>query len=407
MNKQKNSSNPLIYDFFFILGGLALGVITLGPAGSIFGGILGYIVASIVSLRGRLGYIEEALSSSSIKSQEEPSDGPGTEEMDNEVEEELILEPESSIESGPPPFSGISYDDDEEGGESSIYINENGILTESLIKPEKTFQKETSINKANHLLKIIWYFFTSGNVILKIGMIILFFGVSFLLKYAAQRNLFPIEFRLIAVTLGGLALLIIGWKLRHRQMVYGLLLQGGGVGILYLTVFAAARLYQLLPFVLAFSVMVCIVALTGFLAVLQNEKWMAVFGSAGGFLAPVLLSTGGGSHIALFTYYLILNLGIFGISWFKAWRELNLLGFVFTYAIGALWGSSYYRTVYFASIEPFLLTTFILYVAVSILFSLKQPVALYRCISISSICGMGIALLGYSIRHSIPTALQI
>ena len=44
-------------------------------------------------------------------------------------------------------------------------------------------------------------------MVTKIGVIVLFFGFAFLLKYAAQRNLFPIEFRLIGVFLGGLILL--------------------------------------------------------------------------------------------------------------------------------------------------------------------------------------------------------
>lgn len=54
-------------------------------------------------------------------------------------------------------------------------------------------------------LRLVKEFFTTGNIIFKIGLIVLFFGVSFLLKYAAQRNLVPIELRLTAVALGGLA----------------------------------------------------------------------------------------------------------------------------------------------------------------------------------------------------------
>ena len=40
----------------------------------------------------------------------------------------------------------------------------------------------------------------------------------------------------------------------------------------------------------------------------------------------------------LFSYYAVLNAGILGIAWFKAWRILNLVGFAFTFVIGALWG---------------------------------------------------------------------
>ena len=92
---------------------------------------------------------------------------------------------------------------------------------------------------------------TRGNPVLKVGLVVLFFGVAFLLKYAAQRELIPLELRLAAVAAGGLALLTTGWLLRRRHTLYGLGLQGGGIGILYLVVFAAARLYGLVPPTLA------------------------------------------------------------------------------------------------------------------------------------------------------------
>jgi uncharacterized membrane protein len=90
-------------------------------------------------------------------------------------------------------------------------------------------------------------------------------------------------------------------------------------------------------------------------------------------MAPVLLSTGSGSHMTLFSYYALLNAGIFGIAWFKAWRWLNLLGFVFTFGIGSAWGLQYYRPHHFATTEPFLILFFIFYLAISVLFALRQP----------------------------------
>jgi len=101
-------------------------------------------------------------------------------------------------------------------------------------------------------------FFTTGNVVVKVGVIILFFGVAFLLKYAAQRNAFPIELRLISVAAGAIGMLIFGWRLRHTKAPYALVLQGGAVGILYLTVFSAAKLYTVLPLGFTFFVMIAL-----------------------------------------------------------------------------------------------------------------------------------------------------
>lgn len=215
---------------------------------------------------------------------------------------------------------------------------------------------------------------TTGNVPVKIGVIISFFGVAFLLKYAVDNRLvvFPIEWRLLTVAAAASGVLAVGWRLRESKPVYALSLQGGGIGVLYLTIFAALRLYELLPATLAFLLLVALTVAVGVLAVVQNARSLAVFAVVGGFLAPVLTSTGQGSHVALFSYYLLLNLAILGISWHRAWRSLNLIGFAFTFGIGTAWGFRYYRPEYFASTEPFLVLHFLLYQAIAVLFAFRQ-----------------------------------
>ena len=216
-------------------------------------------------------------------------------------------------------------------------------------------------------------FFTGGNLLVKVGVVVLFFGVAFLLKYAAEHTQIPIELRLVAVVLGGCALIALGWRLRTNRSSYAQVLQGGGVGILYLTVFAALRLYQLLPPTLALLVLAAMAALAAALAVLQNAPALALLGATGGFLAPILTSTGSGSHVQLFFYYALLNLGILGVAWFKAWRPLNLIGFAFTFVISGFWGYRYYQPAFFSSVEPFLILFFLFYVAAAVLYALRQP----------------------------------
>lgn len=211
-----------------------------------------------------------------------------------------------------------------------------------------------------------------GNTLVRVGVVVLFFGVAFLLKYAAERDLVPIELRLAAVALGGIAMLIVGWRLRGNRPGYALMLQGGGVGVMYLTVFAALRLYKMLPPELAFGLLAAIAVFSAVLAVLQDSRSLAITGAAGGFLAPILASTGGGSHVALFSFYAVLNAGILGIAYYKAWRELNLVGFAFTFIIGLLWGSQFYRPELFSSTEPFLVLFFLFYVAIAVLFAARE-----------------------------------
>ncbi len=210
---------------------------------------------------------------------------------------------------------------------------------------------------------------TGGNPVVKVGLVVLFFGVSFLLKYASDHSLLPVELRMAGAGMLGVALLAVGWRLRHGNPVYALLVQGGGVGVLYLTIFAAARFLDMIPPLWALILMCAVVVFSGILAVVQNASALAVFGAAGGFLAPILLSTGQGSHVQLFGYYALLNLGVLGIAWYRTWRVLNLLGFACTFGIGALWGARFYSPEYFATTEPFLILFFLMYGIVSILFA--------------------------------------
>ncbi|MGH8034848.1 MAG: DUF2339 domain-containing protein, partial [Lysobacterales bacterium] len=182
----------------------------------------------------------------------------------------------------------------------------------------------------------------------------------------------PIEFRLLAVAVAGSALLVLGWRLRARARVYALSLQGGGAGVLFLTIFAAFRIWQLIPASLAFGLLVVLAAATAALAVLQSALSLIVLGVSGGFLAPLLTSTGQGSHVALFSYYLVLNAAILGVAWFRSWRALNLVGFAFTFVIGSLWGYSYYRPELLFSTEPFLVLHILFYNAIDMLFALRQ-----------------------------------
>jgi uncharacterized membrane protein len=250
----------------------------------------------------------------------------------------------------------------------------------SEVSAEQTAEEATAsaAQPAPHLPRaprepsFIWRWFTGGNTLVRVGVVVLFFGIAFLLKYAYEHTRVPIELRLTGVAIAAVVLLVIGWRLRLKRPDYALALQGAGVGVLYLTVFAAFRLYQLLPPEAALVLLFLIASLSAALAVMQDAQTLAVLGASGGFLAPILASTGGGSHVMLFSYYVMLNVGIVGIAWYRAWRPLNLLGFLFTFAIGTLWGTRFYRPELFASTEPFLVIFFLMYLAIPVLFARQR-----------------------------------
>lgn len=249
------------------------------------------------------------------------------------------------------------------------------------------------------VLKQLKQWFTSGNVPVKVGVVLSVFGVGFLVKEAFDRDwlVIPLELRLICVALFGFALLGLGWRLRQRRPNYAVSVQGGGIAVLYLTIYASYALYGLLGGPLAFGLLFAVTLACGGLSVAQDARVLAVLGIVGGFLAPVLTSSGAGNHVLLFSYYALLNSAIVGIAWFKSWRELNLLGFAFTFLIGSVWGYLAYRPEEFASTEPFLIVFVLMYTLIPVLFAHRQPPELKGFVDGTLV--FGTPLIGFGLQQ--------
>jgi uncharacterized membrane protein len=230
-------------------------------------------------------------------------------------------------------------------------------------------------NAIERAIAAVKRWFTHGNVPVKIGVLVLLAGVASLLKYASDQGWLrmPIELRLAGIAAGALVALVFAWHKRARNRSFALAVQGGAIGVLLLTVFAAFKLYALLPATAAFGLSVALIAGLGVLAVLQDSRTLAVLGVLAGFLAPIWLSDGSGNHVALFSYYALLNAAIFAIAWLRSWRVLNLLGFVFTWGIGTAWGVLRYAPENYATTQPFLLLFFAFYLALPILYARRRP----------------------------------
>jgi uncharacterized membrane protein len=346
---------------FALLGGIVGGALLGELGGFVFGAIVGALMGSVADLAGRVRQLERRLDAPrtadarSVPAEPPrqpaappPSTAPASESRPPPVEEHHPLPPRSAVPAGRAQAS------------DSAARRE---LEPSLLK--------TLFDKA-----VGW--FTTGNVPVKVGVVLSLFGVGFLVKEGIDRQwlVLPLELKLMLVALFGIGLLALGWRLRARQRTYALSVQGGGIGVLYLTTFASYSIYGLMPAALAFGLLVAVTAGAGVLAVAQDARALAVLGTLGGFLAPVLTSSDSGNHVALFSYYAVLDLAILGVAWFKAWRVLNVLGFVFTFGIGTLWGIDAYEPELFATTEPFLVLFTLLYLVIPVLFALRSEAKL-------------------------------
>ncbi len=374
------------------LVGLILGMAVAGIWGAAFGALTGFLVAQVsrlnrqvqaliadqILLRDELRHLSHRAPSSEVTNQpvapetvDETVESASLEPAPDHVQSHELL-PEAPLEPSPAPLKVAEVPPVMTRADAQFHENQPENLAPVSAWGAPSSAKTGAPDGLSRAWSSVYRFLTEGNVVAKIGVIVLFFGLAFLLKYAADQALLPISVRLTLVGIGGLVLLGIGWYLRERHTGYALVLQGGGIGLTYLTLYAAFRLYGLLPAGVTMGLMLLIVAAAAVLAVAQDARSIAALGIIGGFLAPILAGSDSGRHVDLFSYYLVLDFGIVFVAWRKAWRELNLLAFLFTFVIGTIWGVLKYEPALFSTTEPFLIGFYLIFLATALLFARQQ-----------------------------------
>lgn len=378
----------------FGLIGFSLGMAIEGIETGLILGFIASVLSAVFLLYRKVGDLDrelkrlrEAMASDweQRHGKSEPARVKAQEVTANKSQEE-VLEPVKPVtnhanKTAQPEFLDFSWDKDQ-SLQDRQRLSEPSYLQTHIVGPA---------------IQLIKNYFSEGNLFVRVGMLVLFFGVAFLLKYAAEHSVFPIELRISAIALAAMAVLYVGWRLREKNRAYGLILQGGSIGVLYMTFYGAYQMYQLIPSLMAFALMFLLAISSALLAVYQNARVLAVLGAVGGFLAPVLASSGSDNYIGLFSYYLLLNLGILSVGWFKSWRILNLIGFGFTYVISGYWGVLSYQPEKFWTTEPFLILFFLTYISVSILYALRQTINLKAYVDASLLFGNPLLAFGYQL----------
>src|SRR5207248_2579396 len=149
---------------------------------------------------------------------------------------------------------------------------------------------------------IDWEQFMGAKLFAWIGGLALFLGVAFFVKYSFEHNLIPPELRVALGFLSGIALVVGGVALKRKEnVVTAQTLCATGILILYAVTFACRSFYHF-PFfglIPTFALMSLITAVAFLLAVQLDALVVAILGIGGGFLTPVLLSTGQDNPLGL------------------------------------------------------------------------------------------------------------
>jgi len=192
---------------------------------------------------------------------------------------------------------------------------------------------------------INWEQFMGAKLFAWIGGLALFLGVAFFVKYSFEHNLISPEMRVAIGFVVGAGLIIGGLLLKRKEnAVTARTLCATGILVLYAVTFACRAYYHFAFFGLipTFLLMTLITAVAFLLAVRLNAMVVAVLGIAGGFLTPILLSTGEDYPLGLFGYIALLDVGLLAVAQRRRWNALPILGAVGTALMQLVWITTFF-----------------------------------------------------------------
>jgi uncharacterized membrane protein len=179
--------------------------------------------------------------------------------------------------------------------------------------------------------------FIGENLANKIGIAVLVLGIGFFVKYAIDKEWIGIYGRVFIGILCGGMLIGVAHKLRKTFEAFSSVLVGGGIAVLYLTIYISFHTYGIMSQQVAFGIMVLITGFTVVLSLAYNRIELAILAILGGFGSPFMVSTGEGNYVVLFSYVMILDVGMLVLAFFKKWRPVNIIAYIFTILLFGSW----------------------------------------------------------------------
>ena len=193
--------------------------------------------------------------------------------------------------------------------------------------------------------RINWEQFMGAKLLAWLGGLAGLLAVGYFVKYSFEHELIPPEVRVAIGFLFALGLVVGGLKIdRSRYAVTAQTLIATGVVSLYTVTFACRSVYHFAFFgvIPTFLLMALITATAFLLAVRLEAQVVAILGILGGFLTPILVSTGQDNPLGLFGYLALLDVGLIAVALHRRWFYLVPLGALGTLALQVGWAGNFF-----------------------------------------------------------------
>ena len=215
----------------------------------------------------------------------------------------------------------------EQGGKDGPSTSRPDIVqSRTLEPPTSPSSKKSSID---------WEWILGVNWIAIVGAVVLAIGVGLFLTLNVEKEWLGNNEQVILGILIGLAMLTIGEYSHRRVPRWAQSVTGGGLSILYLSIYAAFEFFDIVPLTLSVIFLGLVVATGGMLAIRYESLVIAILGLIGAFILPVLLGDDAGTKelYVLLAYLLVVDAGILGVSMFRNWRWFTLVGLLSSYIL--------------------------------------------------------------------------
>jgi uncharacterized membrane protein len=250
-----------------------------------------------------------------------------------------------------------------------------------------------------------WELILGGNWLARIGVLALIIGAGFFLKYAFDQNWLGPTARVILGIVAGLVMLGLGYYWQKRYPILTQVLSGGGIAILYLSIFASFAIYDLVHFYVACAFLLLVSIASALLALRYNSMALAIIGILGAFIAPFILGAFGergleageaGQAIQLLAYIIVVNIGVLILSTFRNWRWFTLLALFGSLITFGVWYGEFDRNISVATAEIGITIIFLIFVGATTLFHIvwrRAPQAFdFTLMMINAAAYLGISL---------------